>query len=268
MEPHGRVTLTECLERSCNPCFWHVGETLFGKDPGLVAEMAGAFGLGSATGIPGLDESAGAVPGPGQGEWNVSYALDQAVGQGGLLVTPLQVADFVAAVGNGGTLYRPQILWAIQSSAGEKTFAFAPVARGVLPLHAENLNTIQDAMSGVIYDSKGTARSRFAGISSSIKIAGKTGTAQSGGDEPHSWFVAYTFSGKPNRPDIAVAVIAEYSGEGSDYAARMVRRVLEIYFFGKPSGMYPWESEFGVRGTDTPTVTEEIVSREETPETP
>jgi cell division protein FtsI/penicillin-binding protein 2 len=256
IKPQGKLTLTQCLVQSCNPCFWHVGETLFGEDPNLVAEMARAFGLGSATGIPGLDESAGAVPGPGQGEWNVSHALDQAVGQGGLLVTPLQVADFVAAIGNGGTLYRPQVLLSIQSSEGGKAFAFAPVARGELPIQAANLQAIQEAMRGVIYDPNGTARSRF---------GGKTGTAQSGGEEPHSWFVAYTFSAKPNKPDIAVAVIAEYSGEGSTYAARMVRRVFEIYFFGKPSALYPWESEYGMRGTETPTETEEIVPEEETP---
>ncbi|MGB7538233.1 MAG: penicillin-binding transpeptidase domain-containing protein [Anaerolineales bacterium] len=257
MKPHGKITFEQCLVQSCNPCFWNVGETLYNKDPMRVSDMAAAFGLGSATGIPGLDEFAGVVPGPGGTAWNVSHALDQAVGQGSLLVTPLQVADFTAAVGNGGTLYRPQILLSIRPPEGDPVLSFSPAVRGLLPLQPANLEVIQRAMRGVIYDPKGTARARFAGISGSVKIAGKTGTAQSGIEDPHSWFVAYTDNQGTSKPDIAVAVIAEYAGEGSTYAARMVRRVFEIYFFGRPSTLYPWESEYGIRATDTPEASEE-----------
>jgi penicillin-binding protein 2 len=257
MQPHGKITLEQCLIQSCNPCFWNVGETLYKQDPYLVAKTAAGFGLGSATGIPGLDEFAGQVPGPGGAAWNISHALDQAVGQGSLLVTPLQVADFTAAVGNGGTLYRPQVLLSIRPAEGAPVFSFTPVVRGLLPLDAENLQAIQRAMRGVVNDPKGTARQRFYGISGLYKIAGKTGTAQSGSDDPHSWFVAYTYNEGTSKPDIAVAVIAEYAGEGSIYAARMVRRVLEIYFGGRPATIYPWESEYGIRSTDTPAVTGE-----------
>jgi penicillin-binding protein 2 len=174
-----------------------------------------------------------------------------------LLVTPLQVADFTAAVGNGGTLYRPQVILSIGPPEGEAVFTLSPAVRGLLPLNPANLEVIQRAMRGVIYDPKGTARARFAGISGSVKIAGKTGTAQSGIEDPHSWFVAYTDNQGTSKPDIAVAVIAEYAGEGSAYAARMVRRVFEIFFFGRPSTLYPWESEYGIRATDTPEVSGE-----------
>ena len=252
MKPHGKISFEQCLVQSCNPCFWNVGETLYNQDPMRVHDMAVAFGLGSATGIPGLDEFAGSVPGPGGASWNVSHALDQAVGQGSLLVTPLQVADFTAAVGNGGTLYRPQVILSIGPPDGEAIFSLSPAVRGLLPLNPANLETIQRAMRGVIYDPKGTARARFAGISGSVKIAGKTGTAQSGSELPHAWFTAYTYNGGAGKPDIAVTVIAEYAGEGSTYAARMARRVFEIYFFGRPSTIYPWESEYGIRATDTP----------------
>jgi cell division protein FtsI/penicillin-binding protein 2 len=257
MKPHGELTLEQCLVQSCNPCFWNVGETLWRQDPARVPNMAKAFGLGSVTGIPGLDELPGRVPGPDDGDWTVTDALNQAVGQGDLLVTPLQVADFIAAVGNGGTLYRPQVILSIGPPDGDPVFSFAPVVRGQLPVNAANLEVIQRAMRGVIYDPKGTARPRFTGISDVYKIAGKTGTAESGiPDEPHAWFAAYTFN-EGAKADIAVAVIAEYAGEGSTYAARMVRRVMEIYFFGRPATLYPWESEYGVRATDTPTETME-----------
>jgi penicillin-binding protein 2 len=263
VKPHGKVTLEQCLERSCNPCFWHVGLTLYYQDAWLVPNMAMAFGLGSATGITFVEEEAGFVPNPGwkhdtQGEdWTGGDALNQAIGQGSLQVTPLQVVDFVAAVGNGGTLYRPQIILSIRPPIGEAVLTFKPEVRGMLPVSPENLASIQRGMTGVVNNVKGTARHRFYGISDIVRIAGKTGTAQTTEfDLPHSWFVAYSFSEKPNKPDIAVAVIVERIGEGSTYAAPMARRIFEIYFQGRPTSYYLWESEYGMRGTSTPEDTE------------
>jgi penicillin-binding protein 2 len=275
IKPNGKITLEQCMMRSCNPCFWHLGEELYNQDPSRVPNMALAFGLGSETGIPGLEESAGLVPDPdwkieneGTG-WTCGDALNQSIGQGMLQVTPLQVADFVAAIGNGGTLYRPQVLLSIGPAEGDPVFGFEPVVRGRLPVSTVNLQAIQRAMRSVVNDPKGTAWARFGFIRTTIKIAGKTGTAESGAELPHSWFVAYTFNEAPNKPDIAVAVIAEYAGEGSEYAARMARRVIEIFFLGRPAAYYPWEAEYGLRGTDTPTMTEEGAMPEETPtETP
>jgi penicillin-binding protein 2 len=264
MKPQGLITLEQCLERSCNTCFWHVGLALYYKDAWLVPNMAMAFGLGSETGIMGVDEEAGLVPNPGwkhetEGtDWTGGDALNQAIGQGSLEVTPLQVADFVAAVGNGGTLYRPQILLSIKPPIGDLVFSFQPEVRNRLPVSAENLEAIQRAMTGVVNNVKGTARHRFYGISNLYKIAGKTGTAQTTEfGLPHSWFVAFTSSEKPDKPDIAIAVIVENIGEGSTYAAPMARRILEIYFGGRPAAYYPWESEYGYRGTNTPEETEE-----------
>ncbi len=172
-------------------------------------------------------------------------------------MTPLQVVDFVAAVGNGGTLYRPQIILSIRPPIGEAVLTFKPEARGTLPVSPENLAAIQRGMTAVVNNVKGTARHRFYGISDLVRIAGKTGTAQTTEfDLPHSWFVAYSFSDKPNKPDIAVAVIVERIGEGSSYAAPMARRIFEIYFQGRPTSYYAWESEYGMRGTNTPEDTE------------
>jgi penicillin-binding protein 2 len=263
MKPQGKITLSQCLERSCNTCFWHVALAMYYQDAWLVSNMATGFGLGSETGINGVEEEAGLVPNPGwkhdtQGaDWTGGDALNQAIGQGALEATPLQVADFVAAVGNGGTLYRPQILLSIRPPIGDPVLTFQPELRGNLPVSAENLAAIQKAMTAVVNNPKGTARHRFYGISDLYKIAGKTGTAQTTEfDNPHSWFVAYTFSEKPNKPDIAIAIIVERIGEGSTYAAPMARRIIEIYFQGRPAAFYPWESEYGFRGTNTPEETE------------
>jgi penicillin-binding protein 2 len=257
MKPQGTITLTQGFERSCNPYFWHIGYTVFQQDPNIVPDMAAAFGLGQPTGIGAIDEYAGVLPSPAAkkastGEdWTGYDAVLQAIGQG-MEVTPLQAADFAAAVGNGGSLYRPQLILSINQPSGEPMFAFSPVLRGLLPVKPGTLAAIQEAMRGVVKDPNGTAWSKFWVISDAIKIAGKTGTAQTDQENPDAWFVSYTYNESATKPDIAAAVVVENVGEGSTYAAPMVRRIMEIYYFGHPSARYPWESEFGMRATDTP----------------
>jgi penicillin-binding protein 2 len=258
LPPWGKITLEQGLERSCNNYFWHIGLDLFQNgDPSAVTAMAKQFGLGAPTRIIGLSEDPGLIPGPGDNpNWSGTDALNQAIGQGGMLVTPLQVADFVAAVGNGGTLYRPRVVLTVAPDGGDPVFTSGPEVLNTLPLKPDTLRAIQEAMTGVVNDPLGTARQRFYVISTSLRIAGKTGTAQSGSPDPHAWFASYTFSQLPNKPDIAVVVVVENVGDGSVYAAPMVRRAMEIYFFGAPRIRYAWESEIGVRATDTPVETE------------
>jgi penicillin-binding protein 2 len=256
--PSGDLTLTQGLMRSCNPWFWHIGLDFYKRGMyTAISDMAGGFGLGTPTGIE-IGDLAGQIPVP----TSEVDATNLAIAQGNTLITPLQVADFIAAVGNGGTLYKPSVIDKIMPVSGDPTYVFTPTVRGTLPVSPENLKIVQDAMVSVVMNPRGTAyRTSAFGINSfvsstGIPVAGKTGTAESGYADPHAWFAGYTFANREDRPDIAVAVLVENGGEGSEVAAPIFRRVLEIYFLGNPQIRYPWEAQVGVVATPTPEVTE------------
>jgi penicillin-binding protein 2 len=247
-QPSGLLTLSEGLMRSCNPFFWHIGYTLYQQNRANdIANMARAFGLGNVTGIEQLPEQPGNISDPP----SAIDVVNQAIGQGDVLVTPLQVARFIAALGNGGTLYRPQLVEKIVPVEGAATTIFKPTAQSTLPVQPFRLDFIRDAMIRVVKDPRGTATFRMRGLQ--IPIAGKTGTAESGSVLPHAWFAGYTMASESTgRPDIAIAVVLENQGEGSDYAAPVFKRIVETYYYGEPRSLYWFESNFGVTETPTP----------------
>ncbi|MGH8247908.1 MAG: penicillin-binding transpeptidase domain-containing protein [Gammaproteobacteria bacterium] len=238
--PSGLLTLPEGLLRSCNPYFWDIGYTLFQNDRiNDIAAMARVFGLGQPTGIEQVAEAPGQINDPP----GAVELVNQAIGQGDVLVTPLQVAMMIAAVGNGGTLYRPQLIEKIQPIEGDPIVVFKPEARGTLPLRADNLQVLQDALWEVVHNTRGTANFRLRGLN--IPVAGKTGTAESGSGLPHAWFAGYTLAAdNTSLPDIAIAVIVENVGEGSDYAAPIFKAVVETYYYGQPQSI-PWFGPIG-----------------------
>ena len=247
--PSGVLTLPQGLMRSCNPFFWQIGYILDQNNrKNDIANMARAFGLGSPTGIEQITEESGQIIDPP----TVIDVINQTIGQGDVQVTPLQVARFIAAIGNGGTLYRPQVVEKIEPvDGGASTLIFKPEATGTLPITPDRLKVIQDAMWEVVHNSLGTANFRLRGLR--IPVAGKTGTAESGSGEPHAWFAGYTMASESSGvPDIAIAVILENQGEGSDWAAPVFQRIVETYYFGSPQTIYWFESNFGVTETPTP----------------
>ncbi len=265
---HGELTFSQGLSASCNPWFYHVGKALYEWNQNWLSETARGFGLGQPTGLAQISEIGGLIPDPawklankGQA-WEVVDGVNLAIGQGDVLVSPLQMARLVAAIGNNGTLYQPQLVLKIQPADGAPTFEMQPVVVGTLPITPEQLLALQTAMHNVTQEPVGTARNRFRNFR--IPIYGKTGTAETALADPHAWFVGYTFAQRDDLPDIAIAVWVQNIGQGSDIAAPIFRRVVEAYF-DLPYTRYPWEESVGVVATPEPTPTEGAPLETETP---
>lgn len=222
---HGTISLANALVQSCNVTFYQVGYKLYQTDPNLLPNFARAFGLGKATGIE-LAESPGSVPDPSKGNFRAGDAVNMVIGQGDLLTTPLQIVDVMAAIANGGTLYRPRLVTRVASLADGTEKIFPIETRGKLPISATTLAALRQALARVTTDKDGTAYHAFRGAK--VSVAGKTGTAEVfKAGEPHSWFAAYA---PADNPKIAVVVIAEHGSEGSTTAAPIVREIIESYF--------------------------------------
>ena len=126
------------------------------------------------------------------------------------------------------------------------TAVFKPEARGTLPLRAENLEVLQEALVSVVQNPRGTANFRLRGMD--LPAAGKTGTAESGSasGKPHAWFAGYTDCAERaeeypvcgDKPDIAVAVIVENIGDGSEYGGPIFRRMIQVHYFGTPQSLF------------------------------
>jgi penicillin-binding protein 2 len=257
---HGNITLRQAITYSCDPYFYQVGLTLDRVDSFLIPETARAFGLGSATGVQGISEGTGLIPDPqwkmetyGEG-WGTGDSVNMAIGQGFVIVNPLQIARMLAAVANGGTLYRPQVVLRIGEGGDAPEEALQPEVVGSLPLSAEQLAILQESLYAVTIQSGGTAEHRFRNMP--VPVAGKTGTAEvppiirddgTLNDQPTAWFAAYAPAAPtpdlvdvPDQPEIAIAVVVEHAGEGSAVAAPIVRRIVELYYGIQPLTSYPW----------------------------
>lgn len=248
---HGTISLRTALVVSCNSCFYDVGYTIDGADNTLLPRIAREFGLGQPTGIQGIAESAGLIPDPewkltniGEG-WATGDAVNMAIGQGYVQVTPLQMANIAAAIANGGTLYRPTLVDRIGESGAIPEESPPPVVNGNIPLSPEQIAIVRESLWNVTHAANGTATHRFQGMP--VPVAGKTGTAEAPPGLPHAWFVGYAPAEPYTTPDgrlvevpeLAIAVVLEHAGEGSDVAAPLFRRVVELYYGIEPTP-FPW----------------------------
>lgn len=224
----GRLSLHNALVQSCNTVFFQIGAELDSREPNLLPQMARAFGFGSETGLPELPEVAGIVPDP---EWKLRThgdywargdAVNLSIGQGFFLATPLQVVDAYAALANGGTLWQPYLVQEVVAIDGTKLYTAQPKPRGTLPISPEIQGAIRAALRDVTSAPNGTAAAAFQGVAQ--PVAGKTGTAESGQEQPHAWFTAFS---PVDGARLAMVVMVEHGGEGSRTAAPIARQVID-----------------------------------------
>lgn len=224
----GALTLAEGLMASCNPVFYEVALHLDEDDPHILPQVAESFGLGSVTGIAGIDEVSGLVPTPewkqqtvGE-QWFSGDSVNMGIGQGFLLVTPMQTANVYSTIVNNGLLRRPLLVSKIVGgdSSTDKEFTAETVRQ--LDFASSTWATIKEGLTLVVASPNGTAYSTFVG--SSVPIAGKSGTAEDIVFQQHVFFVGYA----PREAPSAVAIVALEEGEsGSREAGPIVRRLLE-----------------------------------------
>jgi penicillin-binding protein 2 len=226
---HGDLNLRGAITVSCNSFFYQLGDRL-GRE--RMVRGALRLGLGHPTRIDLPFERSGALPLKSwlersrQGRWYGGDNLTLAIGQGPVLVTPLQLANLAAMIANGGTLYRPQIVQRIGTEP-----ELAPVVLRGSTLQHHNLAAIREGMWGAV-NSGGTAWR--AAVPEGV--AGKTGSAQvvtrekqkeGEGLKEHSWFIGFAPYAAPR---IAIAVVLENAGEGGKAAAPLAQEVFTRFF--------------------------------------
>ncbi|MBW2056572.1 MAG: penicillin-binding protein 2 [Deltaproteobacteria bacterium] len=237
---HGTVNLRRALVESCDVFFYQVALRL-GID--TIAKYARQFGFGKPTGIRLGGEKPGLMPTTVWKQrkyheaWYDGETLVSGIGQGAILVTPIQMANMISAIANGGILYRPQLVQRVEDVNGNVIEQYPSTVMSRVSVSKKTLQIIRQALRGVVEDPRGTGKAaRIEGV----PVFGKTGTAQvvkletfeemeNEQDLPiryrdHAWFVAYACR---QNPSIAVAVLIQHGGHGASAAAPVARRIIE-----------------------------------------
>lgn len=240
---HGFLSIHRAIVESCDVFFYQVGHRV-GID--RLARVARMLGLGSQTGVELMGESPGIIPDTEwkrktlREPWHPGETISVAIGQGYVVVTPIQMAVLTSAIANGGTLYQPLIFERVISPEGNKTLEAVPVIKSKLELAPENLAIIRKALRGVVHEPRGTGK---AVRIPDIEIGGKTGTSQVIGLKDrdqrikvesipyefrdHAWFVCFA---PWEQPEIVVVVLVEHGGQGGSVAAPIAKKILEKFF--------------------------------------
>jgi penicillin-binding protein 2 len=224
LRAHGRVSFRSGVAQSCNVMFWQLGLRV---GPIPLAQMARSLGFGERTGVDLPGEVEGIVPTPEYkrqvfGEpWYPGDTLNMAIGQGFTLVTPLQVARMMAAVANGGQVLQPRLLRSVLSPEGMVLYTSKPVVVRRLSLPPEVWAAIRGGLVAVVEE--GTGR---AAAVEGVRVAGKTGSAETPRGRPHAWFAGYA---PAEDPRLVVVVLVEHGARGGIAAAPIARQVIQAW---------------------------------------
>ncbi|NLL61391.1 MAG: penicillin-binding protein 2 [Candidatus Atribacteria bacterium] len=221
---HGNLAIINAIANSCNVFFYTMGRKL-GIDK--LSYYATLLGFGEKTGIDLPGEQVGLVPSQDwkrknfNQSWYPGDSVNMSIGQGFLLVTPLQVHNLLCLIANEGFYCKPHYVEKIVAKSGELIKQSIPEITHKTDVSQNTFKIIKEGMKRVV--ESGTGRS--ANISE-IEIAGKTGTAQNPQGENHAWFVGFA---PVDKPEICVTVFIEHGGDGSVAAAPVASNIIRKY---------------------------------------
>ena len=237
---HGLTDLEHAIEWSCNGYFIAMGVSV-GEEP--IFQVLRSAGLGQTTGI-GVPEGRGLMPDRESKRSRFGYRWNRydtallSMGQGFVMVTPLQAALFTAALGNGGTLWKPNLIRCLTDCDGRTVWERTPQSRGVLDASQEALDQVRKGMLQVVISPTGSGRR---GAVPGLTIMGKTGSAEVGSRDNRRlivWFIAYTeYQGRK----YAVAVMVEDGASGGGDCAPLAAEFFREYLHPAPTDKPPAE---------------------------
>jgi penicillin-binding protein 2 len=233
------MTLPTALAQSCDTWFYRLGARVWAADPSaqgtLIQRWASMLGLGKRPPIDLTGAFAGYLPTPRSFQklfgfpWTEGQTVNLAIGQGALEVSPLQLAVAYSALINGGTVVRPHVGEAVWRNGVRQALHFKPVRKLKLSPYT---SAIKQGLYEAANSSGGTSASVFSGFP--IKVAGKTGTAETCGAScpDHSWYASWA---PYDHPKLVVVVMVERGGFGAEAAAPAAKKIYEAYFHLKNS---------------------------------
>lgn len=223
---HGTTTGVHAVEMSCDVYFYQLGLKLGVDQLSRYYELCG---FAKPTGIDLPNEAKGLIPSSkyydkryGKNGWTRALVLNTAIGQGEVLVTPLQLAQFFGGIAMWGKVYRPHMVRQVVKPNGEVQI-IEPEESFELPFSRHTLALMREGVRLVVEGGRGTARRLKNDL---YGVGGKTGTAQNPHGNDHAWFVGYA---PLDNPEIVCCAIVENAGHGSTIAAPVVGRVIEVY---------------------------------------
>ncbi len=229
---HGNIDLHQAIVHSCDVFFYQAGLRV---GPTMIARYAHMFGLGDATGIDLSGEKRGLIPQPKprigrRGPvWHTGDTVNMAIGQGQVLVTPMQVARMMSVVANGGVLWKPRLVQRVERPDRGVVWNDPGKVMGHVELSPVVWAFMRHALWSVVNQGGTGGTARVPGLD----IAGKTGTAQliaKSKGQDHAWFAAFA---PVNDPEAVVVVLVERGGHGGEIAAPIAKKIFETIFLEK-----------------------------------
>lgn len=235
---HGWVNVIEAIRYSCNVFFYNLGQKVVGVHQ--IHDWADRFGFGKKTGIMLDREASGVNPdktwkrGRVKLPWYPGDTINLSIGQGFMLVTPLQLTTYIAAIANGGEVLRPRLVDKVVSNTGEVIQSYPPVVRNKIDISENAYEVVVEGMEEVVQHQYGTGKKAAV---EDVPVSGKTGTIQMGTRDNrihHAWFSGFAPS---DNPQIAFVVLIEHGTSGGTDAAPLAGKIVDFYFNNQPQSI-------------------------------